>query len=340
MKKLDVKKLLSSSSTIRIADLGCATGPNAFFHSHYILHAIKNKFITQTTNNNNNNNNNLSNNNNNNIINFQVFFNDLPSNDFNTLFATLPPQDKRDYFACGVPGCFYGTLFPEASIHVAYSVHACHFLSESPRELAGSGAVATTNKGRVHYTGASEDVAEAYRRQFNEDARKFLEGRAMEIVSGGMLVMVMQGVPHGMPHSQVPAGFMYECMGSILKDMVNEGLLEESELDSFNVPFYTPSPKEMREVIEANGKFSIERMELSDPAPWLARSSLTDIPDWVIHVRAAMEPIFTSHFGHHITHQLFTRLPTLMQLNSQDLDSKSRDKTQMLLVLKRKDRSI
>lgn len=213
-KKLDVKKLASSSNnTIRIADLGCATGPNACFHIHYILEAIKHKFTSQSTN---------PNTKTTLMPSFQVFFNDLPSNDFNTLFATLP--NDRDYSACGVPGSFYGTLFPEASIHFAYSVHAHHFLSKAPQELQEKGSRAW-NKGRVHYASACEEVVEAYKRQFGEDARKFLEGRAREIVGGGMLVIVMQGVPEGMPHSEIPIGMMYDCMGDILKDMANEVML-------------------------------------------------------------------------------------------------------------------
>ncbi|KAJ1412940.1 SAM dependent carboxyl methyltransferase [Sesbania bispinosa] len=64
-----------------------------------------------------------------------VFFNDLPSNDFNILFTNLPPQQDREYFVVGVPGSFYDRLFPEYSIHFAYTSYALHFLSKSPEEM-------------------------------------------------------------------------------------------------------------------------------------------------------------------------------------------------------------
>ncbi|KAJ1382870.1 SAM dependent carboxyl methyltransferase [Sesbania bispinosa] len=64
-----------------------------------------------------------------------VFFNDLPSNDFNTLFSNLPPQQDREYFAAGVLGSFYDRLFPECSIHFACTSYALHLLSKSPEEV-------------------------------------------------------------------------------------------------------------------------------------------------------------------------------------------------------------
>ncbi|KAK7849230.1 putative s-adenosylmethionine-dependent methyltransferase [Quercus suber] len=56
-----------------------------------------------------------------------VFFNDQFSNDFNTLFISLPPN--RQYFAAGVPGSFYGRLFPKASLHFIHSSYALQWLS-------------------------------------------------------------------------------------------------------------------------------------------------------------------------------------------------------------------
>ncbi|QCD98813.1 jasmonate O-methyltransferase [Vigna unguiculata] len=318
-KKLDVKKLASASNMIiRVADFGCATGPNTFVNAHKVLEAMKHKHKSQCPNTETN-------------PEFHVFFNDLPSNDFNTLFTSLP-QD-RNFFACGVPGSFYNRLFPQSSIHFAYSTYALHFLSKSPEVVQELNDPAW-NKGRIHYTSASEEVVDAYATQFARDAGNFLDARAVELVPGGMLVIVMQGVPNGMPYSHIINGMLFDCMGSILMELSKEGLFDESEVDSFNFPYYAPSPEEMRKVIEKNGRFSIERMELTDPAPWL-KSMEQVIPEWILHVRAAMEPIFITQFGNQATHQMFQRLTKQLLDKRHLLQTKYRDKIQLFLVLKK-----
>lgn len=190
---------------IRVADLGCATGPNTFTTVHDVLEAIRKKFKSQCPNTA--------------MPEFHVFFNDLPSNDFNTLFTSLP-QD-RQYFVAGVPGSFYDRLFPESSLHFAYTTYALHFLSKSPEELQNKDSPAW-NKGRIHYTSASKEVVDAYAAQFARDAGNFLDARAKELAPGGMLVIVMQGAPNGMPHSDIINGMMYDYMGSILMEIAKE----------------------------------------------------------------------------------------------------------------------
>lgn len=210
-KKLDVKKLASASSNvIRVADLGCATGPNTFTTTHDMIEAIKNKYTSQCHH---------PNNNTTVMPEFHVSFNDLPSNDFNTLLASLP-QD-REYFAAGVPGSFYGRLFPESSLHFAYANYALHFLSKSPEEVQDVDSPAW-NKGRIHYTSSSKEVVDAYATQFAKDLGNFLGARATELALGGMLVMVMQGVPNGMPHSHIINGMLYDSMGYILTELSKE----------------------------------------------------------------------------------------------------------------------
>ncbi|KAK7308649.1 hypothetical protein VNO77_42269 [Canavalia gladiata] len=319
-KKLDVKKLASASNmTIRVADLGCATGPNTFMNAQNVLEAIKNKYQSQCPNTT--------------MPEFHVFFNDLPSNDFNTLFTTLPKD--RNYFASGVPGSFYGRLFPNSTLHFAYSTYALHFLSKSPEVLQDMNSSAW-NKGRIHYTSASKEVVDAYAEQFAKDSENFLDARATELVPGGMLVIVMQGVPNGMPYFDTINGMLYDCMGSILMDLSKEGQVDESQVDSFNLPFYAPCPEEMTKVIEMNGRFSIERMELTDPAPWLKRTGQV-IPEWIIHVRAALEAIFTKQFGNEVTHEMFQRLTKHLLEKCELLETKYRDKIQFFVVLKRKE---
>ncbi|XP_027361372.1 farnesoic acid carboxyl-O-methyltransferase-like [Abrus precatorius] len=318
-KKLDVKKLACASNMIiRVVDLGCATGPNTFMNAQNVLEAIKNKYQSQCQNS---------------AImpEFHVFFNDQPSNDFNTLFTSLPHE--RNYYASGVPGSFYDRLFPNSSLHFASSTYALHFLSKSPDVLQDINNPAW-NKGRIHYTSASKAVVDAYAAQFAKDAGNFLDARAAELVPGGMLVIVMQGVPNGMPYSDIINGMLYDSMGSILIELSKEGKFDESQVDYFNLPFYAPSPEEMTKLIEMNSRFSIERMELTNPAPWL-KSTAQVIPEWIIHVRAAMEAIFIRHFGNEVTHEMFQRLTKHMLDKSEMLEAKYRDKIQFFVVLKR-----
>ncbi|KAI4357513.1 hypothetical protein L6164_001456 [Bauhinia variegata] len=318
--KLDVQNLVSASNIICVADLGCATGPNTFVAVQNLLEAIKHKYQTQYPNHA--------------MPEFHVFFNDLISNDFNTLFATLPKD--RQYFAAGVPGSFHDRLFPESSLHFAYTNYALHLLSKSPEELQDKDSPAW-NKGRIHYTNASKEVVEAYATQFAEDARNFLDARAKELAPGGMLVIIMQGIPFGMPHSEVTPGMIYDNMGCILMDMAKEGLFDESKVDSFNLPYYAPTPEEIAKLVEENGYLNIERMELTDPAPWLTHKSHLSVTSFITHVRAALEGTIARHFGDEITDEMFQRLVKQISIKIDELVSKYREKTQLFVVLKRKE---
>ncbi|KAL7260219.1 hypothetical protein ACSBR1_005982 [Camellia fascicularis] len=105
---------------------------------------------------------------------FQLFFNNHAFNDFNTLFTTLPPD--RQYFAAGVP---------------------------VPEELLDNGSLAW-NKGKIHYTIASKEIANVYASQFAEDMDTFFNARADEIIVGGMMILIMPGLADGIQYSQDP----------------------------------------------------------------------------------------------------------------------------------------
>lgn len=45
----------------------------------------------------------------------------------------------------------------------------------------------------------------------------------------------------------------------------SQGLIHEDQVDSFNLPFYTASLGMMAGLVERNGHFSIERLELTNP---------------------------------------------------------------------------
>ncbi|KAG8367056.1 hypothetical protein BUALT_Bualt16G0032700 [Buddleja alternifolia] len=286
LQSLDVKGIITSSSTFSIVDLGCSSGPNTFFSMQNIIEAVESKYLSQELNPK--------------TLRFQVFFNDQTNNDFNTLFGSLPPN--RQYFVAGVPGSFHGRLFPSSSIHVAYSSYALHWLSKVPEELLIKNSPAW-NGGRIHYTGASNDVVNAYAAQFENDMDIFLRARAEEIVPGGMVVILMPGAMDEVPMNDV--GMVFTFFGSILMEMVHEGLLNQDQVDTFNVPQVYPSVKEMTRLVEKNGLFNIEKMELKNRKANIKAG--IDPESGIMHLRAVGEGTFAKHFGGHIVDEMFKR---------------------------------
>lgn len=176
-----------------IADFGCSTGPNTFVSVANIIEAVELGHPSLHHN-----------------ITFQVFFNDHVSNDFNTLFKTIPPSSR--YYAAGVPGSFHRRLFPQSSLHIAHSSYSLHWLSKAPEGI--------TNSGKIFWNGADKGVAEAYLAQYTNDMDSFLSARATELVVGGLLMMCFTVRPNGVILNRT--GFTFSLIGSSLVDMASE----------------------------------------------------------------------------------------------------------------------
>ncbi|KAM3753333.1 hypothetical protein ACB098_03G086200 [Castanea mollissima] len=283
--KLDVEKIFSGSKgTFRIADLGCSVGPNTFIAMQNITDAVQQKYQSQG----------LAFE----MPEFQVFFNDHASNDFNTLFVSLPPE--RSYFATGVPGSFHGRLFPNFSLDFVYSSYALQCLSKVSEELLNKNS-AVWNKGRVHYASAPDELAHIR----ISDITAFLDCRAKELMVGGLLVLIMLGVPNGIPHASALTGAIFDFLGQCLMGMAKEGLISEAQVDTFNLPVYFASPKEMTQLACA------------------------------MHLRAGIEGIISKHFGVEIIDDLFDRFCKKQGDFISMLESKYNEGDQLFIVLKR-----
>ncbi|WCJ33644.1 S-adenosyl-L-methionine-dependent methyltransferases superfamily protein [Euphorbia peplus] len=304
-----IEKLeISASKTFHIADLGCSVGPNAFLCVENIIQAVKLKYRDHE------------------IPEFQVFFNDHTSNDFNTLFQSLPLE--RTYYATGVPGSFHERLFPENSIHFFHSSSALHWLSHVPKELLDTNSHAW-NKGRIFYHNAPEQVIRAYVEQFAKDVEIFLNVRAKELVEGGIMVLILPAGAHS-------AARAFDILGSCLMDMHNEGKVSGSVVDSFNLPIYFPTTKEMLEHIEQNGCFKIEKIEQFNVVYDVDRT-ISIRNGWAMQVRVAVEGLVTKYFGNEIMDELFDRFSNKIdQLLSQLKQAiPVEEKSFMFLALKR-----
>ncbi|XP_015691881.2 indole-3-acetate O-methyltransferase 1 [Oryza brachyantha] len=277
---------------------------------------------------------------------FQVFFSDLPSNDFNTLFQLLPPllapaagsleeclvagegstATTRPYLAAGVPGTFYGRLFPGGSINVFTSTFSLHWLSQVPDEVSDSTSAAY-NGGRVFVHRATEATAAAYKRQFQADLARFLQSRARELKRGGAMFLACLGRTSADPADQGGAGLLFGThFQDPWGDLVREGVVEREKRDSFNIPVYAPSLQEFRDMVRAHGAFAIDRLELVKGGSPL----VVDRPDDAAEVGRAMANsckavagvLVDAHIGERRGAVLFERLERRAARHARELVEK------------------
>ncbi|KAJ4717189.1 S-adenosylmethionine-dependent methyltransferase [Melia azedarach] len=312
--KLDLQILGfdASNKVVKIADLGCSVGPNTFFAVQNIIEAIELKFQNSSS------------------LEFQVFFNDQSQNDFNTLFRSLPPS--RNYFAAGVPGSFYDRLFPKSSLEFAHISNSLHWLSKVPKEVVDRNSPAW-NKGSVQCsTGSSKEALRAYSAQFKSDIETFLTARAEEVVPGGLVFVLTAVVPDGIPISQTYAGAFYDVLGSCLNDLVKMGVLSEDKADSFNVPVYNPTPKELEAILKTNKNFNLEKME---ELPQSITNAQITPKGFALGGRAAIEGFIKNHFGDEFADQIFNHFITKVEANSSKIQEKKHNHLNMFITLKR-----
>ncbi|XP_062079449.1 monomethylxanthine methyltransferase 2-like isoform X1 [Humulus lupulus] len=214
---------------LRIADLGCSSSPNTLTVVSEIIHIIEaiscqrsNQQIDKSPA-------------------FQVFLNDLPMNDFNAIFRSLPSfyerlkKEKGDKFGTNcfitaMPGSFYGRLFPNNSMHIVHSSYSLHWLSQN--------------------------------------------------------------------------------------------IIEAESLDKFNMPLYFPNEKEVENVIQEEGSFSLQKLNAFETA-WdtgfitieNSDKKYNDDDDKLErgkyisdYMRAGLESVLVKQFGETVMDELFQRL--------------------------------
>ncbi|CAN1308464.1 Salicylate carboxymethyltransferase [Linum perenne] len=271
-----ITKLVSTfpngeTATLAIAELGCASGPNTFLAVSDLIKAVLKLTAPPRE--------------------FHVLLNDLPSNDFNTIFTSLHQfrkQLKKEnqllMLFNGVPGSFYGLEGNGGSI----SISSCSSMS----------------------------VFEAYYGQFRKDFSSFLRCRAVEMVTGGRMVLTLLG-----RRNEDGCGndcyYTWELMSTVLNQMAHEGFMSKERVDSFNIPFYRPSPKEIEAEVEKQRSFAIDRIEVTEVSwnPYEGEINKEDGGYTVArHMRAVAEPLLATQFcsNEEIIDEVFQRYRVLV----------------------------
>nr|CAB3467647.1 unnamed protein product [Digitaria exilis] len=253
-----------SPRTMVVADLGCSSGPNTL---HFVSDVIRvtgdccSRACRDPPE-------------------LQFFLNDMPGNDFNSLFRSLDAQRKNTaasmppHYVVGLPGSFYTRLFPERSVHFFHSSYCLMWLSQLPKELQVNSKI-HLNEGNIYLrTTTSPSVVQMYQEQFQKDFLLFIKLRAKEL-----------------------------------------GIVEKARLDSFNLPIYGPSVDEVVAAVKQSEVYDINHIQLFesnwDPYDDSEGDFVVDTVQSGINVakclRAVMEPLLVRHFGEYILDELFER---------------------------------
>ncbi|CAJ2646455.1 unnamed protein product [Trifolium pratense] len=311
-----------------IADLGCSSGPNTLFVISEVIKLVEKLCKEQ----------------NHESPEYQVFLNDLPGNDFNNIFKSLDKFKEKlnDEFeggngpACffnGVPSSFYGRIFPTKSLHFIHSSYSLQWLSQVPKGVEN-------NKGNIYMANTSpENVLKAYYEQFQRDFSLFLKCRAEELVERGRMVLTILGRKSDHKYSK-ECCYIWELLAVALNEMVLEGIIMEEQMDTFNIPQYTPSPSEVRLEVLREGSFTIDCLEVTT-VHWNAYDDFNDVDfesddlskpfiDGAYNVtncmRAVAEPLLVSHFGEAIIEEVFGRYLEIL------VDRMSKEQTEFINV--------
>ncbi|KAK3132151.1 hypothetical protein QOZ80_6AG0516600 [Eleusine coracana subsp. coracana] len=277
-------KSTKSHGKIAVADLGCSSGPNALALVSCAVDAIFQHYAVaceQVP------------------AELSVFLNDLPDNDFNivakSLVAFQESHQHIGHVTVGiVPGSFYKRLFTTSSLHLILASNSVHWLSEAPEDLRTHGIPMYDGDDDLRQA-RRPLVLEAYARQFKKDFKLFLNLRAQELVAGGQMVISVPGTCAGddTGHSNLP-WVAWDPVASILNDMATRGVIDREKLDLFYIPTHGPSARELKEIIEEEGSFMINKMLVHEPN---MDKSLITPKAMALLTRAVFEPMMAQHFG-------------------------------------------
>ncbi|KAG2281005.1 hypothetical protein Bca52824_052225 [Brassica carinata] len=290
-----------NSDRFSVADFGCTSGPNTF--------------VAETGQNPAEN------------IEFQVLFNDFTTNDFNTLFQSLPAG--RRYYSAGVPGSFFERVLPKESFHIGVINYAFHFTSKIPKGITDRDSPSWNRD--MHYTGFNKAVKKAYLDQYSADTKILLDARADELVPGGLMLLFGSCLRDGVKMSETSKGIVLDAVGASLNNLAQQGVIEQDKVDSFSTPLHF-AEENLKQIIEENGRFTIEAFEDIIHA----KGEFTLDPKVLaVSCRASFGTFPSQHFGEQVFTKVFDLIEAMLRQELPRLLN-SKPGMQYLIVLRKK----
>ncbi len=217
--------------TFVIADYGAATGATSLASARTAVDAVRLGSPTRP---------------------IAVLHNDVPTNDWNTLFANVTTDAGSYTRADGPPVLplasaisFFEPAAPAGSVHLGMSFSAAHWLREQP-------TVAVDGFYFCEATGEARDELAA---AADADWTAFLASRAADLARGGRLLVQMVGTEDegdgGDP--KVTARALLRAMAAVAREMADEGLLDPKAVDGYVLPVYARTVAEATAPLERAG---------------------------------------------------------------------------------------
>ena len=276
--------LPTSDSPIALLDLGSSEGANAIHAMGAIIEALRERTPA----------------------NIWTFFDDLPTNDFNRLFANLFSDATRSsraagVYAAAVGGSLFERVVPASSLHVVTTFNAVGWMSALPRTRLPQFISPSPPARRAPRDGVSVSPAERapFTQQAREDMLQFYRARAAELKPGGKLLVQV----FGRNDEYDTANGIVDGLSDAMLDMVTDGRLKREVYEDFVLPvFYRSLPEllpptgedgepaefqvDKAEARECRVPFNEEFARSGDPRVWAE--------SYAGFIRAFSEPVVTS----------------------------------------------
>ncbi|GAX76718.1 hypothetical protein CEUSTIGMA_g4164.t1 [Chlamydomonas eustigma] len=235
---------------INIADFGCSQGANSMRVIQAIVRAVtehssRESNIPTTVNTSSR------------PLSLMVFHEDLPSQDWQSLFLQVEKKDGSSYL--NLPGCqkrdstphvfsaaigrsFYERMFPDRFLHMAVSFTAVHWISQRPDVYPGASWFYNSRN-------SPEESHKAGANQFYSDFENFLRLRAIEVKEGGQMYISMSASPLEVPELS-QKNFVQDDLDAAIKSMLDSGLMTKDHVKAITLPMYIPTERDLKKVFE------------------------------------------------------------------------------------------
>jgi hypothetical protein len=222
--KLDIN---NSSFPLLVADFGSSHGENSVYIMKLLI-----DFLNEI-----------------NKINrsYLIIHNDLPTNDWRSLFNILNNQENI-YFGLGNGRSFYNQCLPNNSLTIGYSSSSIHWLSKKPCNISNH-CIST-------YANHNEIIL--FKSQAKQDYRQFLKNRSYELIQNGILILLITSVnQQGLSAFEPIYNLLYKC-AKLLP-------LNDEELFNYTIPVYLRSYEECcdEELFKSNS-FELVKSNISE----------------------------------------------------------------------------